>query len=123
MVTLGFAPRFCSSCLISFLEPWLILRVKIALAFLNDPCSSTHGSVTATAIFISQSGEWKLGGFELLSNPKEEAAVLYVRDMASSLPGCSHVSLPEQNSASLLPGSMNSAPPEVKKTGWHVLKQ
>ncbi|KAH6914204.1 other/SCY1 protein kinase [Coprinopsis sp. MPI-PUGE-AT-0042] len=88
-------------------EEWLLWglhRVSIALTFLNDPCSSTHGSVTPTAIFISQSGEWKLGGFELLSNPKEDAAVLY-------------------NSASILPGSMNSAPPEVKKTGWNALKQ
>lgn len=32
------------------------------------------------SIFISPSGEWKLGGFELLSNPKDDAAVLYVRD-------------------------------------------
>lgn len=90
MATLGLAPRFCSSDLNSFVESQLIYRLKIALTFLNDPCSSAHGSVTPTAIFISQSGEWKLGGFELLSNPKEEAAVLYVSKMLPSSPICPH---------------------------------
>ncbi|KAG2015871.1 other/SCY1 protein kinase [Coprinopsis cinerea AmutBmut pab1-1] len=83
---------------------WGLHRVSVALTFLNDPCSSTHGAFNTNAIFISPSGEWKLGGFELLSNPKDDAAVLYT-------------------SASLLPGSMNTAPPEVKKSGWSTLKQ
>lgn len=52
---------------------------QVALTFLNDPCASTHGRVCAHSIFISPSGEWKLGGFELLSNPRDDAAVLYVR--------------------------------------------
>lgn len=30
------------------------------------------------SIFISPSGEWKLGGFELLSNIKDDTAILYV---------------------------------------------
>ena len=46
---------------------------------MNDSCGSTHGNVRASSIFISPSGEWKLGGFEVLSNPADEAAVLYVR--------------------------------------------
>ena len=53
---------------------------QIALTFLNDACHSTHGKLTTSSIFISPSGEWKLGGLELTSNPKEENSVLYVRD-------------------------------------------
>lgn len=53
--------------------------LQVALAFINENCTSTHGNVRVDSIFISPSGEWKLGGFELLSNPKDDAAVLYVR--------------------------------------------
>ena len=55
------------------------LVVQVALAFLNDTCSSTHGRVCVSSIFITPSGEWKLGGFELLSSSKDDAPVLYVR--------------------------------------------
>lgn len=53
--------------------------LQISLAFINEGAQSTHGNVRVDSIFISPSGEWKLGGFELLSNPKDDAAVLYVR--------------------------------------------
>ena len=52
---------------------------QIALAFVNEACASTHGNVRVDSIFISPSGEWKLGGFEVLSSPKDDSAVLYVR--------------------------------------------
>jgi SCY1-like protein 1 len=52
--------------------------LQVALAFLNDPCLSTHGNVCINSIFISPSGEWKLGGFELLSSKKDDLPVLYV---------------------------------------------
>lgn len=51
---------------------------QVALTFINDSVASTHGSVRPNAIFISPSGEWKLGGFEVLSNPKDDNSVLYV---------------------------------------------
>lgn len=31
------------------------------------------------SIYTSESGEWKLGGFEVLSNVKDDEAVIYVR--------------------------------------------
>lgn len=31
-----------------------------------------------TSIYTSQSGEWRLGGFELLSSMKEDNALIYV---------------------------------------------
>ncbi|RDB24858.1 N-terminal kinase-like protein [Hypsizygus marmoreus] len=88
-------------------EDWLLWglhRISVALAFVNDPCLSTHGKLCVNSIFISPSGEWKLGGFELFSNSKEDSPVLY------TLGG-------------LYPGSSAWASPEVKKGGWSVLKE
>ncbi|KAJ7072523.1 hypothetical protein C8F01DRAFT_1104261 [Mycena amicta] len=88
-------------------EDWLLWglhRVSVALAFINDSAASTHGNIRLNSVFISPSGEWKLGGFELLSNPKEESAVLY------TLGG-------------QLPDASAWASPEVRKGGWSVLKE
>ncbi|KAG6857787.1 hypothetical protein H0H87_004203 [Tephrocybe sp. NHM501043] len=87
-------------------EDWLLWglhRISVALTFLNDPCASTHGKVNINSIFISPSGEWKLGGFELFSNPKEESPILYTL-------------------GATYPDSSSWATPEVKKGGWSVLK-
>lgn len=87
-------------------EDWLIWglhRISVALAFLNDSASSTHGNVRPNAIFITPSGEWKLGGFEVLSNPKDDLSVIYTM-------------------GGLMPDAMACAPPEVKKEGWSALK-
>lgn len=87
-------------------EEWLLWglhRVSVALTFINDSASSTHGNVRPKSIFITPSGEWKLGGFEILSNPKDDLAVLYTM-------------------GGLLPEAMSYASPEVKKSGWSALK-
>ncbi|PFH52048.1 hypothetical protein AMATHDRAFT_141131 [Amanita thiersii Skay4041] len=87
-------------------EDWLLWglhRISVALAFLNDTCASTHGRICINAIFITPSGEWKLGGFELLSSPRDDTSVLYT-------------------TGGLFPGSSAQAPPEVKKQGWASIK-
>ncbi|KAF8904359.1 armadillo-type protein [Gymnopilus junonius] len=87
-------------------EDWLLWglhRISVALTFLNDQCLSTHGKVSTNAIFLTPSGEWKLGGFEVFSSPKDDGALLYTM-------------------GGLLPGSSSWAPPEVKKNGWSALK-
>ncbi|KAG1766920.1 hypothetical protein EV702DRAFT_1148475 [Suillus placidus] len=87
-------------------EDWLIWglhRISVALAFLNDSASSTHGNVRPSAVFITPSGEWKLGGFEVLSNPRDDLSVIYTM-------------------GGLMPDAMAYAPPEVKKEGWSALK-
>ena len=53
--------------------------MQIALAFVNESANATHGNVRLSSVFLSASGEWRLGGFEVLSNPTDPAAVLYVR--------------------------------------------
>ncbi|KAI0829897.1 ARM repeat-containing protein [Trametes gibbosa] len=88
-------------------EAWLVWglhRVSVALAFLNESASSTHGNVRVDSIFISSSGEWKLGGFDVLSNPKDDAAVLY-------------------NMGGMLPDASTFSSPEVKKGGYSALKE
>ncbi|KAG9316151.1 other/SCY1 protein kinase [Chiua virens] len=82
---------------------WGLHRTSVAIAFIDDSAGSTHGSIRPNATFISPSEEWKLGGFEVLSNPKGDN------------PGYTM-------GASLLPGSMSSVPPEVKKSGWSAFK-
>lgn len=57
---------------------WGLHRVATALAFVNESCASTHGNLHVDSIFVASSGEWRLGGFELLSSAKDDAAVLYV---------------------------------------------
>lgn len=87
-------------------EDWLLWglhRISVALTFLNDACNSTHGRVCIDSIFIGSSGEWKLGGFDLLSAPKDEAGVLYTM-------------------GNLYPGTSAYAPPEVRSQGWVTIK-
>lgn len=37
-----------------------------------------HGSLKAGTIYTSESGEWKLGGLEVLSSMKDDEAIIYV---------------------------------------------
>ena len=38
-----------------------------------------HGNVRVSSIFTSESGEWRLGGFDVLSSMKDDDAIIYVR--------------------------------------------
>lgn len=60
---------------------------QTTLKFINDDASSVHGAVRASSVFISESGEWKLGGFDILSSMKEDDAIIYVSDLGSGLSG------------------------------------
>lgn len=59
------------------------------LAFVNEEAQSVHGSVRTSSVFISQSGEWRLGGLDILSSMKEDDAIIYVGNPAAivSIPG------------------------------------
>ncbi|KNE89963.1 SCY1 protein kinase [Puccinia striiformis f. sp. tritici PST-78] len=83
---------------------WGLSRIVSALKFLNGPGTSTHGNLRLTSIFITQSGEWKLSGFEVLSSPKDPQPILY------TLGG-------------LFPEAARYASPELMKTGYEVLKE
>ena len=53
-------------------------RVQNTLSFVNDEASSIHGNIRLSSVYISQSGEWRLGGFEVLSSMKDDDAIIYV---------------------------------------------
>ncbi|KAL8642492.1 MAG: hypothetical protein Q9228_000842 [Teloschistes exilis] len=78
--------------------------VEGTLSFINDEATSVHGNVRLTSIYTSQSGEWRLGGFELLSSMKDDNAIIYTM-------------------GSLEPDSALYAPPEVAKSGWDTIKR
>lgn len=48
------------------------------LKFINEDASSVHGVVRASSVFTSEGGEWKLGGFDILSSMNDDDAVIYV---------------------------------------------
>src|SRR5436305_7006057 len=73
---------------------WGLFTVASTLKFINDDASSVHGCVRVSAVYTSESGEWKLGGFDVLSSMKEDDAIIY-------------------NYGSLVPDSNRHAPPEV----------
>ena len=55
------------------------------LKFVNDEASSVHGNVRVSSIFTSESGEWKLGGLDVLSSMKDDEAVIYVGTPSDSI--------------------------------------
>jgi len=46
--------------------------IQKTLRFIIEEASLVHSLVRSSSIFISESGEWKLGGFEMLSSTKDE---------------------------------------------------
>ena len=83
---------------------WGLYTVASTLKFINDDASSVHGCVRVSSVYTSESGEWKLGGFDILSSMKEDDAVIYTY-------------------GHLLPDSARFCPPEVAKGGWEVVKR
>ncbi|KAH0613292.1 uncharacterized protein H6S33_009672 [Morchella sextelata] len=82
---------------------WGLYSTAITLKFINEDAASIHGNVRVSSIFTTESGEWKLGGFEVLSSMKDDDPVIY-------------------KFGSLLPDSGRYASPEVLKGGWDALK-
>ncbi|KAF2399120.1 ARM repeat-containing protein [Trichodelitschia bisporula] len=83
---------------------WGLHSIAKALKFINEDAASIHGCVRSSSVFTSESGEWKLAGFEALSSIKEDDAILYTY-------------------GSLMPDSGRYSPPEVLKTGWDAVKR
>ncbi|OAT06075.1 SCY1 protein kinase [Blastomyces gilchristii SLH14081] len=84
---------------------WGLFAIASTLKFINEDASSVHGAVRVSSIYTSESGEWKLGGFDILSSMKEDDAVIYTY-------------------GSLMPDSSRYAPPEITKGGgWETIKR
>ncbi|KAK4241018.1 armadillo-type protein [Achaetomium macrosporum] len=83
---------------------WGLYSIARTVKFINDEASSVHGSLKVASVYTTESGEWKLGGFEVLSNVKDDEAVIYTY-------------------GSLVPDSGRYTPPELAKSGWDALKR
>ncbi|KAJ5113093.1 hypothetical protein N7456_001627 [Penicillium angulare] len=83
---------------------WGIYTVSSTLKFVNEDASSVHGAVRASSVYTSESGEWKLGGFDILSSMKEDDAIIYTY-------------------GSIVPDAARYTPPEVAKGGYEIIKR
>lgn len=83
----------------------LLISAQRTIKFINNEGSSIHGNLTVGSVYTSESGEWKLGGFEVLSNVKDDDAVIYTY-------------------GSLVPDSGRYAAPELSRGGgWEAAKK
>ncbi|KXX80561.1 putative inactive serine/threonine-protein kinase scy1 [Madurella mycetomatis] len=83
---------------------WGLYSVARTVKFINDEAASVHGNLKVASVYTTESGEWKLGGFEVLSNVKDDEAVIYTY-------------------GSLVPDSGRYTPPELAKSGWDAIKR
>ncbi|KAI2640101.1 armadillo-type protein [Xylaria nigripes] len=83
---------------------WGLYSIARTVKFINDEGSSIHGSLRVASIYTSEGGEWKLGGFEILSNVKDDDAVIY-------------------RYGSLVPDVNRFTPPELAQSGWDAIKK
>ncbi|KAK3170993.1 hypothetical protein OEA41_003077 [Lepraria neglecta] len=83
---------------------WGLFTIANTLSFINDEASSIHGNIRLSSVYISQSGEWRLGGFEVLSSMKDDDAMIY-------------------RHGSFTPESGGYTPPEIAKSGWDTIKR
>ncbi len=76
MGTLQHSGAFCQAR--DRYEVGCLTCAKRTVKFINDEASSIHGNLKVASVYTSESGEWKLGGFEVLSNVKDDDAIIYV---------------------------------------------
>ncbi|KAK6535185.1 hypothetical protein TWF694_001656 [Orbilia ellipsospora] len=82
---------------------WGLYTISTTMRFINEDASSIHGNLRVSSIYTTESGEWKLAGFEVLSSLKEEDPAIYTY-------------------GGLLPDSSRYAAPEISRSGWDGLK-
>ncbi|KAI9092883.1 armadillo-type protein [Phlyctochytrium arcticum] len=78
---------------------WGLYKIATAIKFLNQDCNMIHGNIRPEAIYTTKSGEWRLGGYELLSSLTEEGPVLF-------------------NYGGYLPDSSKYTAPEIRRGSW-----
>ena len=87
---------------------WGMANILKALKFLNEDAKQVHGYIHPTSIFVTQSGSWKLGFFDLTYEfkPKEDPPYYYLYALRTSS------IVAKSSSCSLLP----IAPPSERTT-------
>ncbi|KAL1501027.1 hypothetical protein ABEB36_006432 [Hypothenemus hampei] len=56
---------------------WGVFQITRALSFLNNDGCLKHNNVNIWSVFVNNSGEWKLGGVEYVSNAQESWTSIY----------------------------------------------
>lgn len=83
---------------------WGLYSVATTIKFINNDAASVHGNIRVGSVYTTESGEWKLAGFEVLSSMNEDDAIIYTY-------------------GGLVPDANRYAPPEVGNGGWSVIKK
>lgn len=74
---MGSSWHFRTKAILNEIEP-AANTFQRTLKFINSDASSIHGCVRVGSIYTSESGEWKMGGFEVLSSVKDDESCIYV---------------------------------------------
>ena len=67
------------------------------MEFVNTECNLVHGNMRTSSVFISESGEWKLAGFEISTLKTNNESLFF-----TPLPNLQKYQAPEQQSSSWL---------------------
>ncbi|KAJ3066589.1 hypothetical protein HDU98_010116 [Podochytrium sp. JEL0797] len=70
-----------------------LFKIASAIKFLNADVQMTHGNIRLSSIYITKSGEWKLGGLDAACNLKDVQPILV--DWGSRMPDSYKYSPPE----------------------------
>jgi SCY1-like protein 1 len=79
-----------------------LFKLASTLKMISDS-ALVHGNVCMDSVFVTKSGEWRLGGLDFISAMTEESPVL-------------------ASFGNILGSYAVNIPPEVKKDGWTLVK-
>ena len=83
-----------------------VYQLAVGLKFINIEGSSVHGNLRAGNVFINDSGEWKIGGFEFTLGWKDNADIYSLYSTYSTV--TTHLNMP--------------VPPEFEASGSEVFR-
>lgn len=92
---------------------WGLSKITNALRFMHSDMHVSHGNIRIDSIFLAPSGEWRLGGLELVSDQVK----------SNDFIGSSNTTSLLYSMGGMIPDAIRNAPPEVKQAGWSVLKE
>ncbi|KAI9001680.1 armadillo-type protein [Gaertneriomyces semiglobifer] len=83
---------------------WGLHNLAVGVRFLNEEAGLVHGNLRIPSVFVTEAGEWKLGGWEVVCAVNESEGLL-----------ASYWGRAEGERE-------RYAPPEVKRGGWGVVR-
>eukprot|EP01117_Protostelium_nocturnum_P013793 TRINITY_DN5190_c0_g1_i1.p1 TRINITY_DN5190_c0_g1~~TRINITY_DN5190_c0_g1_i1.p1 ORF type:complete len:456 (-),score=133.35 TRINITY_DN5190_c0_g1_i1:52-1281(-) len=86
---------------------WGLYQIANALSFINNEGKMIHGNLRMENIFVTKSGDWKLGGFDLTSLSNDSTAILRNGGHNSVMPALNKSPEYQKNDFSHVDGSVN----------------